>query len=81
VHSAIVIALCTLFAAEVAAVAWLATVVANHGFAECYTYVGDEKYTKALVSRRRVEYRFCSFAPARSEEGAASVGVGCYDTG
>jgi hypothetical protein len=42
---------------------------ADTGFADCYTYVGDEKYRKALVSQRRAEYRFCSLVPAKCEDG------------
>jgi plasmid rolling circle replication initiator protein Rep len=56
-------------------------IVPNQGFADCYTYVGDEKYCKALASPRRVEYRFCWFAPARSGEGTAIVRADAYDTG
>jgi hypothetical protein len=42
---------------------------ADTGFADCYTYVGDEKYRKALVSQRRAEYRFCSLVPTKCETG------------
>lgn len=42
---------------------------ADNGFADCYTYVGDEKYRKALVSQRRAEYRFCSLVPAKCDDG------------
>ena len=48
-------------------------IVPNHGFAECYTHVGDEKYRKAPVSLRRAEYRFCSFVSAKSDEGTSIV--------
>jgi len=45
-------------------------VVPNHGFADCYTYAGDEKYRKTFVSLRRAEYRFCSFVGTKSDDGA-----------
>jgi hypothetical protein len=43
--------------------------VPNYGFAGCYTYVGNEKYRKALVSLRRAEYCFWSFVSAKSDDG------------
>jgi hypothetical protein len=48
-------------------------IVPNHGFADCYTYVGDEKYRKQLVSLRRAEYRFCSFVAAAADGGSRSA--------
>jgi hypothetical protein len=50
-------------------------IVPSHGFADYYTYVGDEKYRKTLVSLRRVEYRLCSFVAAKSDDEAPTVGV------
>jgi len=52
-------------------------VVPNYGFADCYTYAGDEKYRKQLVSLRRAEYRFCSIVAVKADDGMPIFGEHC----